>query len=497
MDKRPLQIKKDNLSERCAFIAFAPWLGMAVPFTYISQLFISMKDVASFVQFLASPYPGLIAMCTAIVVLSAVKEATSGKPAGKASKRPSTLHDCRNPFAIPDILFTICMVMSAVLLIPQISGHSHIAILTAQALGGASVAWMYVRWGTLHCRLEIRQAIGAICLSVALSGLLKIVLATLGSLPATILECAIILIGTSCLFLCQHTTNKTRHDGIIEGTSQHTMHDLWIFPFALAILCGALGLLYNAQYSREDSSPLATNAGFLLESLAALVVYWWVCRKMKSINVVGITTALAVVIASGVFVLSVLGPNAKTVFTLCTNVDHSLLTLFLWIILVDLSTRLRLDPHRVFAIGWMLRSIPFWAMGSIARIAGIELTAETCNSITYAVVVVLALVILGHNVSADKLLDGLRGKARVDKESIEQRCADIARIYGLTPREIDVLIMLGKGRSRPHIAEVLDLSENTVRGYTKNMYKKLGIHDRQSLFMLIERTAPDSGVSKN
>lgn len=48
----------------------------------------------------------------------------------------------------------------------------------------------------------------------------------------------------------------------------------------------------------------------------------------------------------------------------------------------------------------------------------------------------------------------------------------------LTPREIDVLCMIGKGYSVEDAAGMLQLSADTVKGYVKTIYVKLGVTNR-------------------
>ena len=61
---------------------------------------------------------------------------------------------------------------------------------------------------------------------------------------------------------------------------------------------------------------------------------------------------------------------------------------------------------------------------------------------------------------------------------------DVARLiagFGLTRREAEVTLMLAEGKSKVAIAELLVLSENTVRGYAKNAYAKIGVHSKREL----------------
>ena len=60
----------------------------------------------------------------------------------------------------------------------------------------------------------------------------------------------------------------------------------------------------------------------------------------------------------------------------------------------------------------------------------------------------------------------------------------IARLivgFGLTRREAEVALMLAEGKSKVAIAELLVLSENTVRSYAKNAYAKIGVHSKREL----------------
>ncbi len=59
--------------------------------------------------------------------------------------------------------------------------------------------------------------------------------------------------------------------------------------------------------------------------------------------------------------------------------------------------------------------------------------------------------------------------------------------YGVTGREMDIVILTLTGRNAAGIAEILYLSENTVRTYLKRVYKKLDVHSKEELRDLVER----------
>ncbi len=77
--------------------------------------------------------------------------------------------------------------------------------------------------------------------------------------------------------------------------------------------------------------------------------------------------------------------------------------------------------------------------------------------------------------------DAQRGKGRFIR-----RCEYVAGLYQLSPRELEVLILLAKGRSMNHIKDELVVSEGTAKTHIRHVYKKLDVHSRHELVAIIE-----------
>ncbi|MFM2070088.1 MAG: hypothetical protein RLZZ623_351 [Actinomycetota bacterium] len=71
---------------------------------------------------------------------------------------------------------------------------------------------------------------------------------------------------------------------------------------------------------------------------------------------------------------------------------------------------------------------------------------------------------------------------------------ETASAMSLTPREIEVLYLLAKGRDTPTIAASLYLSVHTVRGYVKEVLRKLGAHSQLEAVAIARRAGllPDA-----
>ena len=88
--------------------------------------------------------------------------------------------------------------------------------------------------------------------------------------------------------------------------------------------------------------------------------------------------------------------------------------------------------------------------------------------------------------SAAKLLRRLQTEGSANAASFGAPPTDLAShpiVRDLTAREIDVLRLIAKGFQAPQVASVLSLSAHTVRGYVRDVYRKLGISSRAEATM--------------
>ena len=76
------------------------------------------------------------------------------------------------------------------------------------------------------------------------------------------------------------------------------------------------------------------------------------------------------------------------------------------------------------------------------------------------------------------------GAATADR--IERHCAAVARDFGLTPRESEVIVLLAYGRTLAIIARDLHIAQGTARTHIENIYRKLDVHKQQELIDLVE-----------
>lgn len=63
-------------------------------------------------------------------------------------------------------------------------------------------------------------------------------------------------------------------------------------------------------------------------------------------------------------------------------------------------------------------------------------------------------------------------------QAVAARLADRLVRPSLTPRELDVLRLVSRGRTNKEMAAAMFISEETVKTHMKSLFQKLGVHDR-------------------
>ncbi len=69
------------------------------------------------------------------------------------------------------------------------------------------------------------------------------------------------------------------------------------------------------------------------------------------------------------------------------------------------------------------------------------------------------------------------------EDDVKPRDAEAVKIASLTPRELEVVALLGEGLKSKHIGERLFISETTVRHHLTSIFDKLGVADRLELII--------------
>ena len=75
-------------------------------------------------------------------------------------------------------------------------------------------------------------------------------------------------------------------------------------------------------------------------------------------------------------------------------------------------------------------------------------------------------------------IETMASEAALRADETQERGANADVLRDLTQRELDILAVLAGGASRRECAKHFGISEHTVAAHTRNLYDKLGVHNR-------------------
>ncbi len=102
-------------------------------------------------------------------------------------------------------------------------------------------------------------------------------------------------------------------------------------------------------------------------------------------------------------------------------------------------------------------------------------------------------IVSGQSVLDRKVMSTIHAyveQAVMEKEYIKYKELEQSILLsGLTSREKEICAMVGEGRSNVEIADLLHLSEGTIKNYLSNIYSKMGVRDRTALAVIMSRVS--------
>lgn len=358
----------------------------------------------------------------------------------------------------------------------------------ASVLCTCVLGWMYLQWGLFYEKIELGLAIRYL-FAANIAGCIAKTVAHFCPLPLEMLIAMLLpaISIVSCRIATAHVPNSSKPTVRFES---HNLYGLWkvcvaiaAFSFVTAFLVGR----FSGNQSSVGAIEFLLSRGFEIVVSASVLVI--VSKLNHAFNFAQLWRIALIVLAIDLLCLTAL-PE----LTLLRCVESSawdLVVMFAWLTLADIARHATVPSPLVFGGGWACYAAPF-AIGSAFATAAPVGTIDATTTVALMFVLLLTatfcLELRDQNtkwIFAE--LSGEPSTAPADYTSIDDRCEVIAKAKHLTPRELEIMQLLCKGRTKAYIAETLYLTENTVKGHTKHIYTKLDVHSKQELMDLIER----------
>jgi len=358
----------------------------------------------------------------------------------------------------------------------------------ASIVCSCGLGWLYLQWGLFYAAIDTREAVTWLFLSNIVASLIKLIAHVspffIGITIAMAMPIASVL---ACWYaLGAEPPARTPQTYLTRGNLKGFVKvgaAIAAFSFCTAFLIG-----------RTVGNQAAISLrGFifarLVEIVVCLIVLFIVVKLKKGFNFSQLWRIVLVVLAIDIL-CAVLLPQA----TLIRSVESSvwdLVVLFAWTTIADIARHTKYPVPLVFGVGWTAYTFSFTVGMALAlALAPIgTLSTEAIVALMFLLVLTGAFCLEQRDQDTKWIFAELRGEPLSepsDQRTIDERCTTIAKEYKLTPRELDVMKLLCRGRTKAYIAETLYLTENTVKGHTKHIYMKLGVHSKQELMDMVE-----------
>ena len=225
------------------------------------------------------------------------------------------------------------------------------------------------------------------------------------------------------------------------------------------------------------------------------------------------------IMVAGYVAIALLFDSHAAISLLIINVGYEFFDILTWVLFVDASRRRNENALYIFGLGVAFMFCGM-ALGNAAShildtlVAGGNVQANVVAMAAILCLVIVAFLVLpegtvaqlsrreGHaergeeptaennDLAESEAKDSAAGDGQADgaatADRIERHCAAVARDFGLTPRESEVIVLLAYGRTLAIIARDLHIAQGTARTHIENIYRKLDVHKQQELIDLVE-----------
>lgn len=356
------------------------------------------------------------------------------------------------------------------------------AILCAAVLG-----WLYLQWGLFYSNVTLKFAIGCMFAANITGSLIK----TIAHFSPLGVSCAIgCLLPVGSWIMCFIALGEDApNDAPVIHFERQNIRGLWKVALAIAAFSFVTAFLVRRFAVNQN---FVDGPDFLLarafEIAISIIVIVAVYQVKFAFNFPQLWRIILVVLAVDLFFQAAF-PGLSIVRCVESSA-WDLIVLCAWLTLTDIARHSSLPAPVVIGAGWACYAASF-ALGSAA--AGVfpfgTLNATTNASIMLILLLTSTFALELRDQDTKWIFSELSGAPTTEHAnfaSIDERCEAVGAARGLTAREIEVMQMLCKGRTKAYIAETLYLSENTVRGHAKHIYTKLDVHSKQELLDLVE-----------
>lgn len=394
-------------------------------------------------------------------------------------------------------VITISLLFTATsMLIEALLSGGHIKneflISVSPLMGSVGPSFMVLLLGARFASMDTEKAVACVTRSVFIALMLFLLFLVLPDSFSVYLFIFLILLSELCIFAS--SPKKSCEVEIFQLTDNNKKGVLSLFllrvffGLSIGIVTGLQYCQANGSYSNPIGQVLAIISCVLMAIFLTVAVFF-----RNSIEIDVRYSALVPMIALGI----ILVPFIDAGFGAIAQVA-GIASWMTWIILSSVQISNLKDTLSIDSVALssfekaIVLSLWFFGhfLGAIFY-AKLEPGLNTEVGVHIATIVFAFIsVLLAAAVLIKHLFVTLPKQQEISSDNVRKAivasCEAIARNYGLTHREGEVLVYLASGYSRPYIENTLCISGGTVRTHVNHIHQKLRIHSRQQLLDIVQ-----------
>ena len=432
--------------------------------------------------------------------------------------------------AVRRLLFraTPCaLVASGILILVALYGKSEVALAAGFIVGGVGAGPLQVLWGDRFARHSVEFAAFASPAAAVVTAVM-VALSTgqtnfVGFIVVPLISFLLLVFHahrTGLSWKSMLATESTDTTGADAGLSAETtdastttgaparsvplgVGKLMFSIMVFSLLCR----MFDAMPAGHD--PLAPVGGSAVFSLIVVgIVFLAIVAKVRRrFDPSSIYRLSLPIMVAGYVAIALFFDTHAAASILIINVGYEFFDILTWILFVDAARRPNENALRIFGLGVAFMFTGMALGNAASHLIDSLVTSGSVQANVVAMAAILGLVIVAFLVLPEGAVSQLSSSLREGKREkgadataetpgtegaepaegrIEQQCALVARDYGLTPRESEVIVLLAYGRTLAIIARDLHIAQGTARTHIENIYRKLDVHKQQELIDLVE-----------
>lgn len=397
------------------------------------------------------------------------------------ARRIGPLYRKRWLFVACGTLMTASTVMMfASFIVPQWTGMLSVP---ASVAGGLGLGLVILIWSELYgCLNPIRVTLyyaaslvaGALIIYVFMGFKLPWLFAATALLPVVSLACA-------------RRGFALVPEGERPQSSWVSISVPWKIMLLMAFYAFSYGIIESSAYN-GPFGPHSSPGTFVV----AVIVVVAVAVRREHFDFNGLCRLALPLTVVALFLISTLGFTNDQISGYCVAGGYTAFTILIMVLCSNLCYRYGVSAVWLFGMERSLRLV-FMYLGRCVYEYGGYVQVGAVKGTTVAIGIALVAVMMGTFLlltqkgkgdrwGASFLDSELADGAMVRKQEIVDRCELLAKRFGLTSRETEVLILLAQHKTVSTIEHELYIANGTAKAHVRHIYQKFGIHSREELF---------------